>query len=425
MRILRFGSRGPAVQLLQTALNRAGFGPLRTDGSFGAATRGALVRFQEANSLDPDGIAGVQSHRALLPWYTGYRLHTLLPGESFWTLSQRYGSSPEAISLANPGLPPERLPVGAALVVPLPFPVVPTDIDYCAALVGFCVQGLSARYPFLRSGQFGRSALCRPLWSLTLGHGRSRVLYNAEHHANEWITTPLLLHFAEELAAAFAGGGSIEGLRAAQLLEESTLCLVPALNPDGMDLVTGELSEGESFDRARRIAAFYPRFPFPGGWKANLRGVDLNLQYPAGWEQAREIKSAQGIVSPAPADYVGPAPLSAPESHALYELTLRFDPALTISWHSQGEEIYWRYLDFEPPGARAIAERFAALSGYTAADAPYASGFAGYKDWFVQDYDRPGFTVEVGRGVNPLPIGDFEAIYRRCAPILANAILAV
>ena len=74
MRILRFGSRGPAVQLLQTALNRAGFGPLRTDGSFGAATRGALVRFQEANSLDPDGIAGVQSHRALLPWYTGYRL---------------------------------------------------------------------------------------------------------------------------------------------------------------------------------------------------------------------------------------------------------------------------------------------------------------------------------------------------------------
>ena len=407
MRILRFGSRGPAVQLLQTALNRAGFGPLRADGSFGAATRGALVHFQKANSLEPDGIAGVQSHRALLPWYTGYQLHTLLPGESFWTLSQRYGSSPEAISLANPGLPPERLPVGAALVVPL----------YIFFLINIVWS--------IGSGQFGRSALCRPLWSLTLGHGRSRVLYNAEHHANEWITTPLLLHFAEELAAAFAGGGSIEGLRAAQLLEESTLCLVPALNPDGMDLVTGELSEGESFDRARRIAASYPRFPFPGGWKANLRGVDLNLQYPAGWEQAREIKSAQGIVSPAPADYVGPAPLSAPESHALYELTLRFDPALTISWHSQGEEIYWRYLDFEPPGARAIAERFAALSGYTAADAPYASGFAGYKDWFVQDYDRPGFTVEVGRGVNPLPIGDFEAIYRRCAPILANAILAV
>ena len=175
MRVLRFSSRGPAVQLLQTALNRAGFGPLKTDGVFGAATRDALIRFQAANDLTADGVAGVQSHRALLPWYTGYRLHVLQPGESYWSLSRRYGSSAESIALANPGLPPEKLPVGAALVVPLPFPVVPTEIDYCAALVGYCVQGLSARYPFLRSGQFGRSALCRPLWSLTLGQGTDEV----------------------------------------------------------------------------------------------------------------------------------------------------------------------------------------------------------------------------------------------------------
>ena len=87
--------------------------------------------------------------------------------------------------------------------------------------------------------------------------------------------------------------------------------------------------------------------------------------------------------------------------------------------------IYWRYLDLEPPGSRAIAERFSALSGYAAEETPYASGFAGYKDWFIQDYDRPGFTIEVGRGVNPLPITDFEGIYRRCLPILVSAMLAV
>ena len=34
-------------------------------------------------------------------------------------------------------------------------------------------------------------------------------------------------------------------------------------------------------------------------------GVDLNLQFPAGWEQAKEIKFAQGFTSPAPRDYVG------------------------------------------------------------------------------------------------------------------------
>ena len=424
MRTLRYGSRGPAVQLLQTALNRAGFGPLETDGLFGAATRSALTDFQTANDLPADGVAGPRSHRALRPWYTGYLLHILQPGDTFWSLGRRYGVGAEAVALANPGLPAGNLPVGAAAAVPLPFPVVPTDIDWCAELVGYCVQGLSTRYPFLRSGQFGRSVLGRPLWSLTLGEGRARALYNAEHHANEWITTPLLLHFAEELAAACAEGGTIAGQSAAELLARCTLCLVPAVNPDGLDLVTGELTSGEAYDRAKRIAAAYPRFPFPGGWKANIRGVDLNLQYPAGWEQAREIKFSQGIVSPAPADFVGSGPLAAPEARALYELTQRFDPGLILAYHSQGEVIYWRYLDFEPPGARELGERFAALSGYALEETPYASGFAGYKDWFIQDYDRPGYTIEVGRGVNPLPITDFDAIYARNLGLLVEGMRA-
>lgn len=423
MRILRFGSRGPAVQLLQLALNRAGFGPLDKDGVFGAATRGALSRFQAVNGLAVDGVAGSQSHRALLPWYTGYRLHRLRQGDSFWSLGQLYGSGAEAIALANPGLVPERLPVGAELIVPLPFPVVPTDIGWSSALVDYSVQGLAARYPFLRTGQLGRSVLGRPLWSLTLGQGQNRVLYNAEHHANEWITTPLLLRFAEELSAAFAAGGAIGGRSAAELLDYATLCLIPAVNPDGMDLVTGELTGGEAWENARRIAADYPRFPFPSGWKANIRGVDLNLQYPAGWEQARENKFAQGIVSPAPADYVGPSPLSAPEARAMYEFTLRFDPALIQAWHTQGEVIYWRYLDYEPPGSRQIAEFFSALSGYAVEDTPFASGFAGYKDWFILEYNRPGYTIEAGRGANPLPITDFEGIYRDVLGILTMGML--
>ena len=424
MRTLQTGSTGPGVQLLQLALNRAGFGELATDGVFGPLTREALRRFQRANALQPDGVAGPRSHAALRPWYTGYVLHTLRPGDSFWSLGQHCGSGEAAVALANPGLPTGDLPVGLEIIVPLPFPVVPTKIAWCAALVGYCVQGLAARYPFLRSGQFGRSILGRPLWRLTLGQGPRRVLYNAEHHANEWITTPLLLCFVEELAAAAAIGGTVAGLDAGALLADSTLCLVPAVNPDGMDLVTGELQGGASYDRARQIAAAYPRYPFPSGWKANLRGVDLNLQYPAGWEQARAIKFEQGIVSPAPADFVGTAPLMAPEARALYELTLRFAPSLVQAWHSQGEVIYWQYRGYAPPGARELGERFAAVSGYALEATPYASGFAGYKDFFIQDFDLPGYTIEVGRGVNPLPIADFEAIYRRVRGILAEGLRA-
>ena len=75
MRLLRLGSMGPSVQLLQLALNRAGFGPLEQDGVFGTATQNALARFQQAQGLTPDGIAGSSTHRALLPWYTGFTVH--------------------------------------------------------------------------------------------------------------------------------------------------------------------------------------------------------------------------------------------------------------------------------------------------------------------------------------------------------------
>ncbi len=423
LRSLRFGSTGPAVQLLQLALNRAGFGPLVVDGVYGHATRGAVSRFQAVNRLSVDGVAGPATHRALLPWYTGYLSVRIRPGDSLWSLARLYGSSVETIRLANPGVEAENLQIGAALIVPLPFPVVPTEVEAFSALVNYCVQGLSARYPFLRAAAVGKSVLGKPLWSLRLGQGENRVLYHAEHHANEWITTLLLLRFAEELAAAFAAGGEIGDVVAGELLDYAEICLVPAVNPDGMDLVTGELSGGDVWRGARAIAQNYPRFPFPDGWKANIRGVDLNLQYPAGWEQARVNKFAQGIVSPAPADYVGSAALTEPEARAMAALTESFDPALTLSYHSQGEVIYWRFGDREPENALAIGQLFSRLSGYALDDAPYSSGFAGYKDWFIQDFDRPGYTVEAGRGVNPLPLGDLPGIYERNRDLLIYAAL--
>ena len=123
---------------------------------------------------------------------------------------------------------------------------------------------------------------------------------------------------------------------AQQLWRRTTLWLVPMVNPDGVDLVTGAIRTGsQQYQAAQRIAAGFPEIPFPGGWKANLTGTDLNLNYPAGWEQARTNKFALGFTGPAPRDYVGASPLDQPETAAMAALTQAIRPDVTLSYHTQ------------------------------------------------------------------------------------------
>lgn len=304
--------------------------------------------------------------------------------------------------------------------------IVNTDVPMTSALCGETIERIVKTYPFCSVRQLTTTAFGRPVWSLTIGTGDRRVLYTAAHHANEWITTPVLLKFVEELAAAMDAGGKLFGVEAQNIGKAATIHTVPMVDPDGVDLVTGAIEQGTlEYETARRLGDNYPNIPFPDGWKANLLGVDLNLQYPAGWLQAREIKFSQGYTKPGPRDYVGRSPLSQRESIALAEYTREVDPALVLAYHTQGKEIYWQFENYEVPGARALGEEFARLSGYTLAQVAYESGFAGYKDWFIQEFRRPGYTIEAGSGVNPLPIDQFDEIYRDNLGILVTAALGL
>lgn len=142
------------------------------------------------------------------------------------------------------------------------------------------------------------------------------------------------------------------------------------------------------------------------------------MQFPAGWEQAKEIKYSQGFTSPAPRDFVGFGPLTESESLTVYNYTLSHNFRLVISYHTQGKEIYWNFQNINPPRGFFIGTQFARASGYTLANVPYNSSFAGYKDWFILNFNKPGYTIEAGLGQNPLPISQFDEIYKDNLSIL-------
>ena len=126
---------------------------------------------------------------------------------------------------------------------------------------------------------------------------------------------------------------------------------------------------------------------------------------------AKKIKYNLGFTGPAPRDFVGYGPLTEPEALAIYNFTLKYDFKLVIAYHTQGKEIYWQFANFNPPNSFYIGTQFAKSSGYKLTDTPYNSSFAGYKDWFIQNYNKPGYTIEVGLGTNPLPMTQFNKIY--------------
>ena len=417
-------ARHPHIDLVQLALRRAGHDPGPIDGGFGPETRAALDAFRQNRGLEIHPHITKADWRAFAPFLLGYVVRRGKTGDSLPSLAEQFRTTVSAIETANPWMASRPLDLERRIVIPLNFPLVPTDIRFTSAALDYTVRGLCARYPRIRRGVLGHAVSGREIPLLLFGSGPHHVSYNAAHHGNEWITTPILLKFLEEYAQITAENGTICNFESTSLSSITTLHLIPMVCPDGVDIATGALDQGPAWEYAALLAENAPQFPFPQGFKANSRGVDLNLQYPAGWEKAREIKFSQGFTTPGPRDYVGKAPLSEPESRALYTYTLQNDFSLTLSYHSQGEIIYWRYLDHLPPHSLEIGRAFARLSGYALEETPYASGHAGYKDWFIHHYNRPAYTIEVGLGESPLPLSQFDNIYRQNKAMLAAALVA-
>ncbi len=276
---------------------------------------------------------------------------------------------------------------------------------------------LKTEYDFITVSSIGKSLVGRELPLVSIGKGYKKVLYVGSHHGMEWITSLLLLKYIEEYCSAIKRGGRLFGIDCEGLFEMRTVNIVPMLNPDGIELHTsGGDAQNPLTERLNRAC---------GGdyskWQANGRGVDLNHNYNAGFDEYKRLETEMGITGEAPTRFSGQYPESEPETAAMCSLIRATAPSLLFALHTQGGEIYYDFNSSIPPRGEAIARRMANITGYRLAKPEHAASFGGLKDWFISEFNLPAYTIECGRGENPLPISDCEMIYRGIFPLLIQA----
>lgn len=259
---------------------------------------------------------------------------------------------------------------------------------------------LQKQFPFIQCNEIGTSVMGRKLYEMRIGNGKKFIHYNASFHANEWITSLVLMNWVYQLSR------NID----VETLEKVQLSIVPMVNPDGIELVHGGATAAEGLYNVEEMNNYKKDYC---GWKANIRGVDLNKQFPANWDKYKQNVYCH---TPYYRDYPGDAPLTEPEVIAMKHLVENNCFDYVIALHTQGKEFYWGYQGLEPSHSHKLAEEFERVSGYRAVQ--YTSSHAGFRDWFISEYQKPGFTLELGKGLNPLPLSQFLDIYQETSAIL-------
>ncbi len=280
-----------------------------------------------------------------------------------------------------------------------------TDYDYSG--LKKTVDMICEKYRFLQQFSIGKSCAGRDIIAVKTNSAKEYVLFAAAFHGSEHITSNVLMYFMEEFAETYANNGFMAGIKLKKALGGRGVIFIPRVNPDGC-----EISINKALGCGKYAGKIYK---LSGGdfthWNANLRGVDINHNFDAGWKELHALERKNGILGPAPTRFGGEYPESEPETAAITALCKENYIHHGIALHTQGEVIYWSFNGYESKTSKQMAEIMATTSGY-ALDVPVdiATG-GGFKDWFMRYFSRPAFTVELGSGSNPLPISQAHKIY--------------
>lgn len=255
----------------------------------------------------------------------------------------------------------------------------------------------------------GKSEFGREIWGIKLGQGKKTILLVGAHHGREWLTSMLLMKMLETYADAYEKKESVSSQSTA-ILNETAIWFVPMLNPDGViiqqhQLATFPVKHQIHLQEMNDGCQNFKR------WKANGNGIDLNRQYPADWDQL-----PKDPLTPYYKSYKGKEPLEAAEVQALTNFIGEINPAIAVSYHSAGRELFWNYKNgrylFRDYW---IARKIAKLTGYKLAKPEKEATGGGFTDWFITTYRRPALTIEISYlvGETSPPLSIFKNEWNR------------
>ncbi len=282
-----------------------------------------------------------------------------------------------------------------------------------------CVKKLKERYTLLQVATCGKSMLGRDILGLVLGEGEKNIIFVGGTHGIEWLTSLVLLKFTEALLRTYEKNTAVKGFDAKELLKNVCLTIIPELNPDGVEIA---IRGASACGRYKAVNFDLCKGDF-SKWSANARGVDINHNFNADWYALREKERTAGITSPAPGKFGGLYPESEPETAAITRLCRKVPFDMLVSFHSQGEEIFYEYGKNTPEKSIYIAKMFSALSGYTLVKNDGLASSGGLKDWFIEEFKKPAFTIEAGKGKNPLPLSDVDEIYEKLETMMVVGLM--
>lgn len=281
------------------------------------------------------------------------------------------------------------------------------------------IKQILKNHPCSKSFFIGRSVLGRKIRVLSIGKNQGCTILVGATHGSEWLTALVLYRFFDEVCTAFEHGKTVCGTDVAKAISKRGLAVIPVLNPDGVEInIRGKIAAFSSGNKIERLSAGDYRH-----WNANAAGIDINHNFGAGWEILHQQERKNGIFGPAPGKYGGPRPFSEPETRAICGFCSTFDVRRLYSLHSQGEEIYWYYGPRTPIISRDMANELGDACGYKVCMPEGMAANGGLKDWYIEKFGRPGFTIEIGRGENPLPMEKFDEIYEKIRPALFLALV--